>query len=158
MWEEAGINHDRLLLWAAATVCFFGFFRSGEITVPSVVAFDSSIHLSWGDVAVDNPANPSSVHFYLKRSKCDQFGAGVGVFVGKTGTPLCPVTAVLAYLVSRGSVPGPFPVGSLLPSQFSFGRYAMHSPNWAYLLINSLAIASVLALPQRQPRQDWRTR
>ena len=85
VWEDAGVDHDRLLLWAAATVCFFGFFRSGEIPVPSTAAFDPTIHLSWGDVAVDDPANPSVIRFFLKRSKCDQFGSGVEVFVGKTG-------------------------------------------------------------------------
>ena len=31
VWEDAGINHDRLLMWAATTVCFFSFFCSGEI-------------------------------------------------------------------------------------------------------------------------------
>ena len=62
VWEDAGV--DRLLLWAAATVCFFGFFRSGEIPVPSTAAFDPTIHLSWGDVAVDDPANPSVIRFF----------------------------------------------------------------------------------------------
>ena len=108
VWENAGINHDRLLMWAATTVCFFGFFRSGEITIPSAAAFDPTVHLSWGDVAVDDLDNPSVIRFFLKRSKCDQFGTGVEVFVGKTGKPVCPVTAVLAYLSSRGDAPGPF--------------------------------------------------
>ena len=39
VWEDAGVDHNRLLMWAAATVCFFRFFRSGEITVPSAAAF-----------------------------------------------------------------------------------------------------------------------
>lgn len=43
--------YDDCLLWAAATVCFFGFFRAGEITVPSASAFDSTSHLAWGDVS-----------------------------------------------------------------------------------------------------------
>ena len=102
VWEDAGVDHDHLLMWAAATVCFFGFFRSGEITVPSAAAFDPTIHLTWGDVAVDDLANPSVIRFFLKQSKCDQFGSGVEVFVGKTGKLVCPVTTVLAYLSSRG--------------------------------------------------------
>ena len=60
-----------------------------------------------GDI-VDDQANPSIICFFLKRSKCDQFGTGVEVFIGKTGKPVCPVTAVLAYLSSRGDGPGPF--------------------------------------------------
>ena len=62
----------------------------------------------WCDVAVEDLANPSVIRFFLKRSKCDKFGTGVEVFVGKTGKPVCPVTAVLAYLSSRGDAPGPF--------------------------------------------------
>ena len=67
---------------------------------------DPAIHLSWGDVAVDDLANPTIIRFFLKRSKGDHFGTGVEVFVGKTGKPVYPVTAVLAYLPSRGDAPG----------------------------------------------------
>ena len=42
------------------------------------------------------------------RSKCDQFGAGVCVHLGKTNSPMCPVTALLAYMASRRESPGPF--------------------------------------------------
>ena len=96
------------MLWAAATVCFFGFFRSGEITAPSLTAFDPSVHLSWGDVAVDDRTHPTSLRVHLKRSKCDQFGAGVDVHIGRTASPLCPVTAILAYMASRQGAAGPF--------------------------------------------------
>ena len=96
------------MLWAAASLCFFGFFRSGELFVPTLTAFDERVHLAWGDVAVDNQNNPSSLRVHLKRSKCDQFGRGVDVYVGRTGSCLCPVAAVLAYMVSRGPGPGPF--------------------------------------------------
>jgi len=46
------------MLWAAATMCIFGFFHSGEIIIPSIAAYDATVHLSWGDVAVDNPTSP----------------------------------------------------------------------------------------------------
>ena len=108
VWEDAGINYDHLLMWAATTVCFFGFGHSGKITVPSTAALDPTIHLSWGNVAVDDLANSSVICFFLKQSKCDQFGTGVEVFIGKTGKPVCPVMAVLAYLSSRGHAPGLF--------------------------------------------------
>ncbi len=105
LWERDGITHD---MWAAATLCFFGFFRSGEITVPSVAAFNPTVHVTWGDVTFDNSANPSSACMKLKRSKCDQFGAGVNVHLGQTGSPLCPIAALLAYIASRRDTPGPF--------------------------------------------------
>ena len=108
MWERTAVTHNTLMMWAAVTTCFFGFFRSGEITVPSLTAFNPAVHLAWGDVAVDDPGNPTAIRIRLKRSKCDQFGAGVNVHVGKTNTPLCPVTALLAYMASRQHAPGPF--------------------------------------------------
>ena len=84
----------------------FIFFHSGEITVPSAVAFNPAVHPAYGDVAVDNVQNPSVVHFHLKRSKCDQLGTKLmcsSVTVG-----LCPVTAVLTYITQCGDGPGAF--------------------------------------------------
>ena len=43
----------------------------------------------------------------IKRSKCDQFGSGVTLSVGATHGDLCPVAAMLGYLVQRGSAPSP---------------------------------------------------
>ena len=40
--------------WAAVTLCFFGFFHTWEIDVPSQDVFDARTHLSWGDMAIDN--------------------------------------------------------------------------------------------------------
>ena len=59
-------------------------------------------------MAVDDLANPTLVRFHLKRSKCDQFGRGVDVFIGRTGDELCPVTAVLSFIARRGPKPGSF--------------------------------------------------
>ena len=47
------------------------------------------------------------VRFWLKQSKTDQLGQGADVVVGRTGLDLCPVTAILSYLASRGESPGP---------------------------------------------------
>ena len=105
---DPAIVFDNTMLKAAATLCFFGFFRSGEITVPSTSAFEERRHLAWGDIAVDQASPPAVVRVHLKRSKCDQLGHGVDVFVGRTGTALCPVTAILAYVKKRGPRPGSF--------------------------------------------------
>ena len=51
--SEGNIVTDTKMLWAAAVMCFFGFFRSGEITVPNLSSFDDKKHLAWGDVAID---------------------------------------------------------------------------------------------------------
>ena len=76
--------------------------------MPLLNAFDPTKHITWGDVAVNDPHSPDTLKVSVKRSKTDQLGRGVDVYVGKTGCYLCPVTAVLAYMARRGNVPGPF--------------------------------------------------
>ena len=99
---------DHIMLWAACCLGFFGFLRSGEFTVPSLTAFDPSIHLTPNDVTTDSRVNPTMVFVRIKASKCDQTKQGVTVCVGRTDTQLCPVAAILAYCVVRGTSPGPF--------------------------------------------------
>ncbi len=50
---------------------------------------------------------PSFMRVTIKQSKTDPFRQGVNLFVGRTGTDLCPVAAVLDYLQYRGSASGP---------------------------------------------------
>lgn len=108
-----GIHHhlftaehpDRLVVWAIASTAFFGFFRLGELLPESAGAPHP---LSWGDVAVDSHTHPQMIQIHLKRSKCDQFGVGSDIVVGRTGTTTCPVTALLQYIAVRGDRPGPF--------------------------------------------------
>ena len=98
---------DRVLVWAVASLAFFGFFRLGELLLDRESAYSQTTHLSWGDVATNSRENPAILRIHLKRSKCDQFGRGTDVFVGRTNNELCPVAALLAYLAERGSRPGP---------------------------------------------------
>ena len=107
-WTPRAADRDIKMLWAASVLCFFGFFRAGEITLPSLNAFDSGKHLSWGDIAVDSLEAPTMLKIRLKKSKTDQLGNGADVFVGKTGCALCPVAGVLAYMAVRGDEEGPF--------------------------------------------------
>ena len=99
-------TYDQHLLWAAASVCFFGFFRAGEITVPTAPAFDQAVHLTWGDVSISEDGRVLRV--FLKRSKTDQYGRGIEVFIGATNDDLCPVRAVTSYVSLRGPEPGTF--------------------------------------------------
>ena len=96
------------MLWAAATVCFFGFFCAGEITTTGVTTFNPATNLAWGDVTIDNASSPQILQIYLKKSKTDQARKGAHIYIGKTGGELCPVLATLTYMVSRGPEPGPF--------------------------------------------------
>ncbi len=95
------------MLWAASTLCFFGFLRSGEITVPDDSSFNDTSHLTFEDVAVDRLDSPRMLKVHLKQSKTDPFRLGVDIVVGKVDGPLCPVQAMLSYLGARGGAAGP---------------------------------------------------
>ena len=57
--KEAWANHpEGRMLWASAFLCFFGFLRSGELTIPSDLAYDEGAHLSFNDIAVDSTQVP----------------------------------------------------------------------------------------------------
>ena len=102
-----GERQDSTMLWAAAALCFFGFLRSGELTVPEGTSYNQDTHMSLEDVAVDNKKDPQMLRVRLKTSKTDPFRRGIDVYIGRTENKLCPVTAVLAYLKSRGAGKGP---------------------------------------------------
>ena len=69
--------------------------------------YDPSVHLSVHDISVDDDKDPSVLCIRIKQSKTDLFRKGVDLFVGKTGSVLCPVTAMLGYLCVRGMESGP---------------------------------------------------
>ena len=97
--------------------CVFSFFlRCGEVVVPSDSTFDETSHLAAGDVRVDNISDPHYLQVNIKASKTDPFRQGVFVYLGRTNVDVCPVAAVLSYMVIRGPAPGPF-------FQFEDGKY-----------------------------------
>lgn len=107
VWDPRVSDPDIVMLWAACCLGFFGFLRSGEMTVPSDGAYDPAVHLSWGDVAVDDPLVPTVLQVNIKQSKTDPFRTGVCLVIGATATDICPVAAMLQYLLQRGSEDGP---------------------------------------------------
>ena len=106
VWEAQKKQHDPIMPWAAFCLCYFGFLRAGEITVPSEAAYDPGVHLNFADVTVDSISDPQLLRVKIKASKTDPFRQGVEIFIGRTGNKLCPVSAVLSYLAKRGSVKG----------------------------------------------------
>ena len=92
---ESPNQTHRELLWAICCTAFFGFFRLGKLLPECQLRSTPSSSVMWGDVAVDDRELPSMVRIHLKRSKCNQFGAGADIVLGKTGLPLCPVSALL---------------------------------------------------------------
>ena len=108
VWGKEAHCADNIMLWAVCCMCFYGFLRSGEVTLTSGQEFDPEADLSEGDVALDDPGNPTVIRVHIKASKTDPFRQGVFVYLGATRNDLCPVAAVSAYLAVRGREPGPF--------------------------------------------------
>ena len=106
------------MIWAACCLCFFRFLAGWRDDSPcSDGAYDASVHLSVQDIAVDDSINPSVIRIWIKQSKTDPFRKGVDLYVGKTGSQLCPVTSMLTYL---GMAAGPlfrFKDGGVLTRQ-----------------------------------------
>ncbi len=108
VWENYSDHRNALMLWAASCICFFGYLRVGEVVVPSDRDYDRKVHLSQGDVRVNDTANPQYLEITLKASKTNPFRKGVSVVVGRNDSDVCPVAAGVAYMVARGSLSGPF--------------------------------------------------
>ena len=107
VWSSSSEQFNASMLWAASCMCFFGFLWSGEVVAPSNSAFDGETHLCHGDVTEDS-SSPRVIKVLLKASKTDPYRLGVSVYLGRTGTLLCRVAAVLSYMVKRGTGAGPF--------------------------------------------------
>ena len=113
-WYTPPVSYDTRMLWAACCLGFFAFLRAGEFTCPSLSAYLQAM-LSPQDITVDNHENPTCVLVTLRSSKTDVFGVGHTLCVwAATGHFLCPVAALLSYLASRPSLPGPCPEIAML--------------------------------------------
>ena len=100
-------DYNSILMWAVCCTAFFGFLRCSEFTVPKEQDYNPTVHLSYADVAVDCKKDPQILQIHIKQSKTDPFRKGVKLSLGRTGGEVCPVSAILAYLVVRGAQPGP---------------------------------------------------
>ena len=107
VWHQEANQRNAKMLWAAACLCFAGFLRSGEATCPSEQSFDPATHLCFTDVAVNSRAAPTALRVTIKASKTDPFRQGVTLHIGVAGGALCPVAAILRYMVARGNEEGP---------------------------------------------------
>ena len=129
------------------------------MTVPSDDGFDPNTHLAPQDISVDCPHRPAVMKVTIKTSKMDPFRKGIDLFLGRSETDLCPVVAVLGYLVVRGHGPGPlfkFKDGRSLTRQrlVVAVREALQVAVW--ISQSTVVTASALEQQQRRPRREWR--
>lgn len=100
-WEKDQISKDKVMLWAAFMLCFFSFMRSGELCCTSSRTFDQSQDLTPHDISVDDARNPQTMKVHLKCSKTDSFKEGMNIVLAHMNDELCPVAAMLSWLVLR---------------------------------------------------------
>ena len=133
------------LLWAVSCTEFLGFFRLGELLTTDSTFNACSLgvggHRRRQHSIPNNGADPP------EKSKIDQFGSGADVILGTTGMDLCPVAAMLAYVVSQGSSPGPF---FRLSNGNCLTKPERHCGSWASQLSNMPVTALGLGQPHRQ--------
>ena len=95
------------MLWEAFTLYFFSFMSSGELCCTSSRTFAQSRDLTLHDILVDDARNPQTMKVHLKCSKMDPFKEGTDIFLACTNDKLCPVAAMLSWLVLRDKEDGP---------------------------------------------------
>ena len=105
---DRSAHPKKVVLWAISCTALFGFFRLGELLPETAKSFRPATDLAWGGIAVNNTANPQMVCVHLIKSECDQFGKGSDIILGRTGSLLCPVAALLGFMAMRGDGPRPF--------------------------------------------------
>lgn len=101
MWSVTP-GFDHTMWWAACCLGFFAFLRCGEFTDSPT----QPSQITAADIAIDSRANPRHMAVTLRHSKTDPFGAGITLHLGRSGTNICPISAILAYLTIRPAHPG----------------------------------------------------
>ena len=89
--------------------------------MPSLLEFDPEVHLTIKDIAIYKIVEPSVMHVMIMQSKTDPFQQGINLFLGATEHTVCPVKAILSYLVLRGKKDGPLfiiAIGTPLTRQY----------------------------------------
>ena len=96
-------SYNDTLFWSMLCTGFFGFMRLSEFTVDG--KFNSEFDLALSDLTFS--ADLRSACLRIKSSKTDPFRQGTDILVGKTGSSLCPVAALLEFIRRRSSAEGP---------------------------------------------------
>ena len=77
-----------------------------EVVAPSETYFDPGANLCFDEIWVDCHSHPTYMQVILKASKTDPFRLGTSLFIGAIDSHLCPVAAVISFMLARGNAPG----------------------------------------------------
>ena len=100
------IPSNKLMLWSAFTLAFYGFLHSSEFTSPSTTRFNPLVHLCFTDVSF---TSEGCLTLHLKSSKTDPYRQGCSLLIAPSLHSVCAVWALRKYL-SLHSVSGASPL------------------------------------------------
>ena len=109
---------------------------------------------------MDDAHTPTSLRIKLKKSKTDQLGNGVDVYVGRINSPLCPVGAGLDYMAVRGPIWAHSLGLQMVPHSRNLSlhnMYVMYCKQLASRTLSLLDTALGLGQPQLLQQQELRT-
>ena len=94
-----------VMLKAAVLVAFFGLLRSAEYCCPTIKLQNPTVHLQYRDIDVDYVSGV--IKMSIKASKTDPFKTGAVVRICRTGSDLCPFSALITLLGIHPTLTGP---------------------------------------------------
>ena len=94
---------DKLMIWSAMLVAFFGFLRASEYTSKCVKSYEEDSTLSFTDVSISGDL----ISINVKSSKTDPFRMGVIIKIAANNSILCPVIALKQFMACHPSRTGP---------------------------------------------------
>ena len=103
LFNSSRLYEDKVMLWTAIVVAFFGFLRVSEYTSQYKNKYDPSSTLLISDISCSD----KSANLLIKASKTDPFRQGVTVRLMGNNTLLCPINAIRTFLKVRPSNQGP---------------------------------------------------
>ena len=86
---------------------FSDSYGKGEAVAPPKESYDPQYHMCFDDINVNGLTAPAWIQVTIKASKTDPFRLGVKLYLRSTGGEICPVAAILEYMVARGKHSGP---------------------------------------------------
>jgi hypothetical protein len=132
-------------VFAIATCAFWGVCHLGEITVPSLTSFDSSIHVTrnCGLQFSPSPPQPSCLaSFHLPWTKSTR-SAGADISLTAVSGPTCLITALHHHLLSNSILP---PYAHLFAFKTCDGFLSMTKKsflNWCSEIFSSAGLLSI---------------
>jgi len=94
------------MMWAICCTVSFGSLCCSDFTISSQQTCDLTVHLLIEDLAIDSTTTPSVVKLTIRQSETNPFCKGADLYLGKKEADLCPILAILPYLVVTGPSPG----------------------------------------------------